>query len=412
MRMKNLLTKKQEKVLYSYFNDNWKTMILAGAKRAGKTVVNNYIFFFEIKRVAKLAKKRNDPHPQYILAGFSSNTIYSNVISSIATQFGIDIKTDRHGHYHLFGVDIVPAYTGSQRGLAAIRGMTSYGAYINEASLAVYDVFQEIVSRCSVEGARIICDTNPDIPTHWLKEKYIDNYDPAARIKSFNFTIDDNTFLSPDYVQSFKAQTPKGMFYDRDILGLWVTGEGIVYQDFNKDTMVIDDDKIPKKLEYYCGVDWGFAKGHENVITVMGDDPETDVTYLTDIFSSTGKYIDYWVDIAHQIQEQHGYNINFWCDSARPEYVSYFQQKSINARNADKSVMDGIEYCSQRIKMGKFKVLRSCAKPFLDDIFQYVWDPVKGVPKKEHDNVMDSFRYGLFNQHKKIENTAINNIYF
>ena len=412
MKMKELLTKKQEEVLYSYFHDNWKTMILAGAKRAGKTVANNYIFFFEIRRVAQLAKKRNDPHPQYILAGFSSNTIYNNVISSIATQFGIDIKVDRHGHYHLFGVDIVPAYTGSQRGLSAIRGMTSYGAYVNEASLAVYDVFQEIVSRCSVKGARIICDTNPDIPTHWLKKHYIDNHDPKARIKSFNFTIDDNTFLSPDYVQSFKAQTPSGVFYDRDILGLWVTGDGIVYQDFNKDTMVIDDDQLPENLEYYCGVDWGFAKGHENVITVMGDDPETDVTYLTDIFSSTGKFIDYWVDIAHKIQEQHGYNINVWCDSARPEYVSYFQQKSINARNADKSVMDGIEYCSQRIKMGKFKVLRSCAKPFLDDIFQYVWDPVKGVPKKEHDNVMDSFRYGLFNQHKKIENTAINNIYF
>ena len=143
----------------------------------------------------------------------------------------------------------------------------------------------------------------------------------------------------------------------------------------------------------------------------MGDDPETGVTYLTDIFSSTGKYIDYWVDIAHQIQEQHGYNINFWCDSARPEYVSYFQQNNIGARNADKSVMDGIEFCAERIKMGKFKVLRSCAKPFLDDIYQYVWDPVKGVPKKEHDNVMDSFRYGFYNQHKKYDNQIIRNVY-
>lgn len=59
-----------------------------------------------------------------------------------------------------------------------------------------------------------------------------------------------------------------GVFYDRDILGLWATGDGIVYQDFNKDTMVVDE--VPDDLEYYCGVDWGFAKGHENVITVMG----------------------------------------------------------------------------------------------------------------------------------------------
>ena len=399
-------------MLQSYLNDDWKYLILNGAVRAGKTVIDNYLFLLELKRIKKLAEREKEPHPQYILAGYSSNSIYTNVISSIENQFGIVMNTDRHGHYHLFGVDIVPAYTGSVRGIGAIRGMTSYGAYINEASLATHEVFQEIVQRCSVGSARIICDTNPDIPTHWLKTDYIDNHDPKARIKAFSFTIDDNTFLSKDYVEALKAATPRGMFYDRSILGQWVTGEGIVYQDFNANTMVIDDKNIPDGLNYYCGVDWGFAEGHENVITVFGDDPDTDTTYLLDIYSSTGKYIDYWVEIAEQIQEKYGYGINFWADSARPEYVSYFQQNGIQARNADKSVMDGVEYCSSRIKLDKFRVLKSCSKPFLDDVYQYVWDPVKGVPKKEHDNVMDSFRYAVFNQHKKVDNQVLRNIYF
>ena len=411
MALINLLTKKQIEVLQSYLNDDWKYLILNGAVRAGKTVIDNYLFLLELKRIKQLAEREKEPHPQYILAGYSSNSIYTNVISSIENQFGIVMNTDRHGHYHLFGVDIVPAYTGSVRGIGAIRGMTSYGAYINEASLATHEVFQEIVQRCSVGSARIICDTNPDIPTHWLKTDYIDNHDPKARIKAFSFTIDDNTFLAKDYVEALKAATPRGMFYDRSILGQWVTGEGIVYQDFNADTMVIDDKDISDSLDYYCGVDWGFAEGHENVITVFGDDPDTDVTYLLDIYSSTGKYIDYWVEIAQQIQEKYGYGINFWADSARPEYVSYFQQNGIQARNADKSVMDGVEYCSSRIKLDKFRVLKSCSKLFLDEVYQYVWDPVKGVPKKEHDNVMDSFRYGLYNQHKQLDNQFIPNIY-
>ena len=399
-------------MLQSYLNDDWKYLILNGAVRAGKTVIDNYLFLLELKRIKQLAEREKEPHPQYILAGYSSNSIYTNVISSIENQFGIVINTDRHGHYHLFGVDIVPAYTGSVRGIGAIRGMTSYGAYINEASLATHEVFQEIVQRCSVGSARIICDTNPDIPTHWLKTDYIDNHDPKARIKAFSFTIDDNTFLSKDYVEALKAATPRGMFYDRSILGQWVTGEGIVYRDFDKDKMVISREQVPDDLEYYVGVDWGFAEGHENVITVFGDDPDTDTTYLLDIYSSTGKYIDYWVEIAEQIQEKYGYGINFWADSARPEYVSYFQQNGIQARNADKSVMDGVEYCSSRIKLDKFRVLKSCSKPFLDDVYQYVWDPVKGVPKKEHDNVMDSFRYAVFNQHKKVDNQVLRNIYF
>lgn len=408
MAITDFFTKKQIEVFHFYRTQPFKIMILSGAVRSGKTFIDNVLFINELKRVSLQAKKDGNNHPRFILAGASSGSIYNNVISELQTQFGITLNPDKHNHYHLFGVDIVPVYTGSIGGLKSARGFTAYGAYVNEASLANEAVFNEIQNRCSKSGAHIICDTNPDIPTHWLKTNYIDNDNPEAGFVSFNFTIDDNTTLDSGYVKSMKA-SKTGVFYDRDILGLWTTGDGIVYQDFNKDTMVVDE--LPDNLEYYCGVDWGFAKGHENVITVMGDDPDTDISYLIGVYQSTGKYIDYWVDIAHQIQDKRGYGINFWCDSARPEYVSYFQQQDIQARNADKSVMDGIEYCSSRIKLGKFKVLRSCAEPFLDDLYQYVWDPVKGVPKKEHDNVMDSFRYGLYNQHKQLDNEFIPNIY-
>lgn len=408
MAITDFFTPKQIEVFHFYRTQPFKIMILSGAVRSGKTFIDNVLFMNELKRVSLQAKKDGNNHPRFILAGASSGSIYNNVISELQTQFGITLNPDKHNHYHLFGVDIVPVYTGSIGGLKSARGFTAYGAYVNEASLANEAVFNEIQNRCSKSEAHIICDTNPDIPTHWLKTNYIDNDNPDAGFVSFNFTIDDNTTLDSGYVKSMKA-SKTGVFYDRDILGLWATGDGIVYQDFNKDTMVVDE--VPDNLEYYCGVDWGFAKGHENVITVMGDDPDTDISYLIGVYQSTGKYIDYWVDIAHQIQDKRGYGINFWCDSARPEYVSYFQQQDIQARNADKSVMDGIEYCSSRIKLGKFKVLRNCAEPFLDDLYQYVWDPVKGVPKKEHDNVMDSFRYGLYNQHKQLDNEFIPNIY-
>ena len=408
MAITDFFTPKQAKVFHFYRTKPFKIMILSGAVRSGKTFIDNVLFLNELKRVAKQAKEAGDNHPRFILAGASSGSIYNNVVSELQTQFGITLNPDKHNHYHLFGVDIVPVYTGSIGGLKSARGFTAFGAYINEASLANEAVFNEIQNRCSKPGSHIICDTNPSIPTHWLKKNYIDNKNPDAGIISFNFTIDDNITLDAGYVKSMKA-SKTGVFYDRDILGLWVTGEGIVYQDFNKDTMVVDE--VPDNLEYYCGVDWGFAKGHENVITVLGDDPETDTSYLIGVYQSTGKYIDYWVDIGHEIQEKLGYDVNFWCDSARPEYVSYFQQENIQARNADKSVMDGIEYCSSRIKIGKFKVLRDCAEPFLDDLYQYVWDPVKGVPKKEHDNVMDSWRYALYNQHKRSENQFFENIY-
>lgn len=400
MGIDEILTNKQQQVLNSYLHDDWKFLILTGAFRAGKTIMNNYLFIMELKRIARLSIQRKDPHPQYILAGYSSNSIYTNVISAIESYFGITMKTDRHGHYHLFGIDIVPSYTGSIRGVGFIRGMTSYGAYVNEASLATHDVFQEILQRCSIEGARIICDTNPDIPTHWLKTDYIDNHDPKARIKSFTFTIDDNTFLSKDYVESIKAATPRGMFYDRGILGQWVTGDGIVYQDFNKDTMVVDE--VPDDLEYYCGVDWGYE--HPNPIILLGDDKDGN-TYVLEDYTQKHKFINYWVEIAKNLQTRFGRNLIFYADSARPDNVNEFQSNGLNCINANKNVLPGIECVARKMREGKFYVVDTASNGLLDEIYQYAWDESTGLPLKEndvrHNDRLDAIRYAIYSRNKK-----------
>lgn len=402
MGIDEILTNKQQQVLNSYLHDDWKFLILTGAFRAGKTIMNNYLFIMELKRIARLSIQKKDPHPQYILAGYSSNSIYTNVISAIESYFGITMKTDRHGHYHLFGIDIVPSYTGSIRGVGSIRGMTSYGAYVNEASLATHDVFQEILQRCSIEGARIICDTNPDIPTHWLKTDYIDNHDQKARIKSFTFTIDDNTFLSKDYVEAIKAATPRGMFYDRGILGQWVTGDGIVYQDFNKDTMVIPRDRVPDGLDYYVGVDWGYE--HPNPIILLGDDKNGN-TYVLEDYTQKHKFINYWVKIAQNLQTRFGRNLIFYADSARPDNVNEFQSNGINCINANKNVLPGIECVARKMREGKFYVVDTASSGLLDEIYQYAWDESTGLPLKEndvrHNDRLDAIRYAIYSRNKK-----------
>ena len=404
----NLFTKKQQQVIKSYLDEDWRILVLAGSVRSGKTYVNNYLFLMELRRVRRLAQEMGEPHPLYILAGYSSSTIKNNVITALESQFGITVSPDRHGHFHLFGVEIVPAYTNNDRGVGSIRGLTAFGAYVNETSLATQSVFQEIKNRCSVEGSRIICDTNPDVPTHWLKTEYIDNTDPKARIKSFSFTIDDNTFLAQEYVDSLKAATPSGMFYDRAIRGLWVTADGLVYRDFDKDKHIVDT--IPDELSYYVGVDWGFE--HKNSIVVLGDDPTDGTTYLIKEITGKHQYVQHWIDVAHEIQNQYGEDINFWCDSARPEYVQAFIDAGINARNADKSIMAGVESVGSRMRQGKFKVNKNGIEKFLDEIYQYVWNEQTGEPLKKNDDVMDATRYGVYNQHKDSGLTFMNNNLF
>lgn len=397
MGLNNLLTVKQQEVLHAYLQGDFKTMILTGAVRSGKTFIDNLLFLYELRRVKQQAELENEKHPQYILAGASSGSIYNNVIASLSNQFGIDLRADKHNHYHLYGVDITPVYTKSISGLAGARGFTAYGGYVNEASLANPAVFSEILSRCSKAGSHVIADTNPDAPTHWLKTDYIDNENPDNKTLVFTFTMDDNTFLAPDYVKQKKAQTPTGMFYNREILGLWVSADGLVYQDFDEDRMVIPASQIPNDLHVYCGVDWGFE--HKGVITVWGDDEDGNI-YLLEEHTSQYKYIDYWVRVAKDIQKRYGYNINFWVDSARPDNVSEFQRNDINAINADKARMAGVERVAEFMKLGKFFVVDSAIDQFTSEIYQYVWDENTGEPKKENDDVMDSMRYAIYNEHK------------
>ena len=402
MAITDFFTPKQVKVFHTYETKPFKIMILSGAVRSGKTFIDNVLFLNELRRVANLAKLHNDKHPRFILAGATSGSIYNNVISELQTQFGLTLKPDFHNHYHLFDVDIVPVYTSSISGLSSARGFTSYGAYVNEASLANHEVFNEIQNRCSQPGSHIICDTNPDIPTHWLKTDFIDNHDPDSGIVAFNFTIDDNTFLDPDYVKSMKASKPSGMFYDRDILGLWVTGEGIVYQDFDAKKMVIDDSKIPEGLHYYCGVDWGFE--HPNPILLLGDDDQGN-TYVLRDYTKKHKFINYWIKIAQNLQDEFGRNLIFYADSARPDNVNEFQAAGINCINANKNVLPGIECVAQKMREGKFFVAESCSQGLMNEIYQYAWDENTGQPLKEndvrHNDRLDALRYAIYSRNMK-----------
>lgn len=390
MSLADVFTPKQQEVIHSYLNKDFKYLILAGAVRSGKTYIDNFLFLMDLKRAKQRAITKGDKHPQYILAGYSSGTIYNNVISSLEKQFGFDMKTDRHGHYNLFGIDIVPAFTGSTRGLGAIRGMTSYGAYVNEASLAVEEVFQEIVNRCSEDHSHIIADTNPDNPQHWLKTKFIDNKDPKARTIYYHFTIDDNPTLAPDYVESLKA-SKSGMFFERDILGLWVTGEGVVYSDFDKSTMMIDRKDLPDNLTYTAGIDWGFQ--HPTAIEIIGHDDKGNYYLVDEAYGQFKQVNPYWIKVAQGFKEKYGMGLTFYADTARTEHVSNFQDHHIKTVYGYKNVLDGVEKVAGIIKQHRFYVVKGAAPNFINEIYQYVWDEKTGAPVKEHDHAQDAVRY-------------------
>lgn len=367
---------------------------LHGAKRSGKTYVNNLQFLKELIRVRKIADELNIDEPMYILAGTSSTTIKNNVLQELYNELGIELKFDMHGAFVLCGVKVVQVYTGSVSGLKRARGFTAYGAYINEASLANETVFKEIISRCSGEGARIVWDSNPDNPNHWLKQDYIDINDDM--IIDFHFTLDDNTFLSERYKNSIKSATPSGKFYDRDILGLWTIAEGAIYSDFDKSKHIVE--QAPDNIvHYYAGVDWGYD--HHGSIVILGETVDG-TTYIIDGVAEQYEEIDYWVEQARKFKSKYG-DIDFYADSARPEHVVRFAREGLKVHNARKEVIAGIEEVAKRWKNDTLFYVKGSISRFVDEIYQYRWktNSAKDEPIKEYDDVLDAIRYAIYTEH-------------
>lgn len=391
--LNDLYHDKQLEVLKFAMTNDYFMLINHGAKRTGKTILDNDLFLYELRRVRKIADKLKIRLPQYILAGADLGALQRNVLNELTNKYDIEFKFDKHNRFVLFGVQVCCFGHSKINDLGRIRGMTAFGAYINEGTMANEEVFNEIKARCSGEGARILIDTNPDHPEHWLKVNFIDKADGKV-IQEYHYELDDNTFLSDRYRNNIKASTPSGMFYDRDIKGIWVTGDGVIYKDFNRNIHYISSKQLEKVniIRYFAGVDWGYD--HYGVIVVLGEDDKGNL-YLVKEIAARHKEIDWWVERAKEVKAQYG-NIIFYCDTARTEHIDRFVNEGILARYANKSVISGIEQVAKKFKENKLFIVIDNVELFKKEICMYVWNPKTGEPIKLWDDVLDALRYAIY----------------
>ena len=392
------ITSKQKEVVDCIKYDNPKILICSGAKRAGKTFILIYAF------IGHIAKYENKGY-SFILGGTNQASIRRNILNDLEEILGYEIKLSKDNHFKLFGNKVYVFDGANADSYKKMRGFTSYGAFLNEATTLHDSFIKEAISRCSGEGARIYMDTNPENPTHTVKIDYVDKSgqllsNGQLNIKAFNFTLYDNTFLNKEYVESIEASTPTGMFYDRDILGIWVASEGVVYQDFNKDIHYIKEANTGFK-KYFVGVDFGWEHYGSMVVMGLGLDNKY---YLLKEYAYQHKDIDEWINIAKDIVKEYG-SVNFYCDTARPDYINKLKVNSIRAINARKEVLEGISTIATLFKTNKLLILEDNVNIFKTEIYNYVWAKGKDEPVKANDDVLDSLRYAIYTDMKLTGNT-------
>ncbi|OHX39222.1 PBSX family phage terminase large subunit [Cytobacillus oceanisediminis] len=386
------LTPKQKEVWDIFIKEQPKILLASGAKRAGKTFVFILLFLMHIA-------KYEGQGLSFIIGGSTQASIRRNVLNDMEEILGKELKLDKTNAISIFGNKVYCFDGTNADAWKKARGFTAAGALLNEGT-ALHDMFvKEVISRCSYPGARVLIDTNPENPAHFVKTDYIDKDGQKLKngklnIKAFHFTLFDNIYLDEEYVESIIAATPSGMFTDRDIYGLWVAAEGVIYKDFNQKIHYVTSEEVEKLrfVRYWAGVDWGYE--HPGSIVVLGEDDKGDI-YLLEEHAKQHEEIDYWVKIANEIKSRYG-NINFYCDTARPEHVIRFRRERIRAINADKAVISGIEEVSRLFKLNKLKVVKDKVDRFKKEIFMYVWNQKTGEPVKEWDDVLDALRYAIY----------------
>lgn len=248
-----IYTEKQ-KLDIKYGNHRWN--IKSGATRSGKTYLD-----IDFKIVDRIIERRGKSGIA-IICGKNYGTIERNVIIPLREVYGNLIgsitNTSKNKSTHIMIAD-EPVYlfgAGDISRIDTLRGSSVKYAYCDEVVSYNPLFFEMLKSRLDKEYS--ICDLtcNPDNPNHWFKEFMDSDVDKWI----LHFTIDDNPFLPPVFVEQLKKEYEGTVYYDRYILGLWVNAEGLIFLQFanNKNKYIIDRAENIIKID--IGVDFGGNK--------------------------------------------------------------------------------------------------------------------------------------------------------
>lgn len=284
-----------------------------------------------------------------------------------------------------------------------LRGMTCASAYVDEWTLMGEAFHEQLVGRCSLDGAQIFGNTNPDNPRHWLKLKL----NAAARgealgedWKSWKFVLDDNPGLSEKVKARYRRQFT-GLWYDRMILGKWVMAEGAIYPMWDEDKHVVKT--LPHITRWISlGVDYGTTNPFAALLLGVGDDG---LLYLTREWRWDSKRkMQALTDVEYsaKVREWLGRtDPEWWCvDPSAASFRMQLLRDGVTSTPAHNSVVDGIRLLGSLLQLGLLRVHESC-EGWREEIPGYTWDPKASLEKgtdepiKLDDHSLDGGRYGI-----------------
>lgn len=378
-----LLSQKQIEFV-RYGNRRWN--FKGGATRSGKT-------YLDFKWIIPIRiRERIGKDGLAVILGVTKSTIERNVLEPMRNLYGDElvgpISSDNTAW--IFGEKCYCLGAEKVSQVSKIRGASIKYCYGDEVADWSEEVFALLKSRLDKEYSCFDGTYNPQYPNHWLK-KFLES---DADIFSQTYTIDDNPFLPPAFVENLKKEYAGTVFYDRYILGRWTLAEGLVYPMFSKEANVTSETGGAGK--YYISCDYGTQ--NPTVFCLWRMDKGCAV--MEKEYYHSGRATnrqktdeEYYQDLERFAD---GYNVErIVIDPSAASFSECIRRHGKFAVwKANNDVLDGIRLTAACIKSGRIKFHESCTHAF-DEFGLYSWDKDAAEDKviKENDHVLDAVRY-------------------
>jgi PBSX family phage terminase large subunit len=381
--------------------------ILSGVTGSGKSFPTNIYLYYLINKSSHKSK--------FIFSGNTFESLYDNVIDPIlemdygigALQFKnvanrprITVKATKT-HVICVGAD-------NERAKDRIQGKPEIDGWYGDEVVKQPKSFVEMaLSRLRKEDNGKIVVTpawwtcNPDSPSHYIKTDFIDK-GLKASVRNWSFGFWDNPLMTQEYIDK-QVQRFSGVFYERMILGKWVSAEGQIYAGFSRaDHIQEPPDKGIK--EWIIGIDWGWDNPMALLLIAVDYDNRF---YVVDEIYERERNID--VGLRNLIESKGWFKKGVsWSygDPSRPDSINLFYQVTgIRCLPAANDVYDGIQAVQRRLVdrgdgSRRVYVSSKCINT-LKEIENYRWsrtkdDKGRDQPIKEDDHTVDALRYAIF----------------
>lgn len=279
-----------------------------------------------------------------------------------------------------------------------IQGRTLAGVLMDEVALMPRSFVEQAIARCSVPGSRLWFDCNPEGPTHWFKQEWIDGAAEKNALR-LHFTMADNPGLTPE-VRARYERMYSGVFYRRYVLGEWVRAEGLVYPDHEaalEGTWRPDDGA---RVRWAVSIDYGTQNAFAALLWAC----QGGVWHAVREFYYSGRTEGHQMtdaDYAGRVEALCAGvpgEVEVIVDPSATSFMAELRRRGqrFRVRHARNDVADGIRETAACMQAGLVRIGREACPALVRELGGYVWDEAHGDgerPLKVDDHACDALRY-------------------